>query len=326
MQNKIYYLETNALYSLTNCLDMIAERTNAHTSLFAIQEIVTQISEENFFKRRQLLQKLFASKLKVLWYLPNEMVMAAYGKDISTLEQIRREKEMWCGLAKLICRSDSYVKYKEESFNQYDIDVEALRIEEDEYDTMVALKMQGAVAEQTQALKERRKKEREIRLKYHVKSLLELPTDQKIEGLEYTTIDLEHLMRYADDSDAPKTVEYTPEEKLLLEKELEFLALDYNEEDLDALMQSYDRTRTTAYILGIHVYWASRILWGKIPKRNDTVDLNHLLYLENEHYVIVSDDKIFENTTMAQMRIKTGELRAMCEQSNTRDSLKENAT
>ncbi len=53
MDNKIYYLETNALYALCNYFsEIIASGINVSTSLFALKEIVDGIEEENFQNSR----------------------------------------------------------------------------------------------------------------------------------------------------------------------------------------------------------------------------------------------------------------------------------
>lgn len=45
---------------------------------------------------------------------------------------------------------------------------------------------------------------------------------------------------------------------------------------------------------------------------NDAFDIMHLLYLRDENYLIVSNDKIFDNIVMRGMCIKNDEFLKIC--------------
>lgn len=308
---KIYYLETNALYSLANYLGVIAEKVEAHTSLFAIQEIISQIDEDNYYKRKSVLSKLRSSNLKIMPHLPKEMVMLAFGLNISELDQIKYEKSLLWNQVMLVCSSSSYDEYCKKAKKMYDFDAKDSKEIEDAYDKNVTTGMQEEIYKDIQKIKTRRKKEKEICQKYGVKSLSELPPNPHIEGVEYVTIDVDRL--FLDEENVPEKGEDIRDIKELAQKILHHLEIACDEVELDALVRNRNKERLTAFMLGNLSYRFSEIFSGKTLKRNDAVDLCHLIYLENENYVIVSDDKIFESCTMPQMRIKTTALKALCE-------------
>lgn len=305
--DKVYYLETNALYSLVNYFDLIAEKLEAYTSFYAIEEIVSQISEDNYYKRKGILTKLQDSKLKIMPYLPSELVMAAFGKDISKIDRLLKDKFYIWERVKLIIKSDSFEKYKEEVLKLYSIDVVAEKGNEDKHDTDITERMKEEVYKETKKIMERKKKDKQICKKYGVQSLSQLPNDEKIEGVEYFEIDINKVIE--SEEDAFESKEGTRLERQLLISVLDSLELFYEESDIDELLVHRKKEKLVAFLLGSIAYEFTEVYNGKIPKRNDTIDIWHLIYLENENYVIVSDDKIFDNIAISTMRIKVDALK-----------------
>ena len=277
MAKKIYYLETNALYSLANYLGVIAEKVEAHTSLFAIQEIVSQIDEENYCKRKSVLSKLCSSNLKIMFHLPKEMAMRAFRLDISELDQIKHEKSLLWNQAMLVCSSSSYDEYCEKAKKMYDFDVKDSKEIEDAYDKNATAGMQEEIYKEIQKIKARRRKEKEICQKYGVKSLSELPPSPPIEGVEYVTIDVDQLL--LDEENVPEREENIRDIKELSQRILHHLGIACDEVELDKLVRNRSKERLAAFMLGNLSYCFSEIFGGKTPKRNDAIDLCHLIYL-----------------------------------------------
>ena len=308
--DKIYYLETNALYSLVNYFDLVTKKVEAHTSLLAMEEIVSQISEEDYYQRKSILTKLIASKLKIMPYSPKEMIMAAFGIDISHLDKILEEKKYLYEKIKLITRCESYEKYKEQVLKLYNIDITEEKRIEDQYDLETTERLKEEVYKEIKIVKERRKKEKEICKKYGVQRLSELLNHKKIEGVEYFEIDVNKVFGF--NNATLECGEDARRERMLLTGILDSLKIEYSEEDVNDLIIKREKEKLCAFLLGSSFYQFTEIYHGKTPKRNDWVDIIHLIYLENENYVIVSDDKIYNDVTMETMRVNLQEFIKLC--------------
>lgn len=102
------------------------------------------------------------------------------------------------------------------------------------------------------------------------------------------------------------TQDYT-QEKLLLVGLLKFLKLSYTNTDIEEILENYDKKQFVAFLLGANIYEYTRANSNKKRKFNDIIDIQHLLYLKDENYIIVSNDKIFDDISLNKMRIKTAE-------------------
>ena len=99
------------------------------------------------------------------------------------------------------------------------------------------------------------------------------------------------------------------EEVSLLRGVLGSLSIAYEEQDIVNAMRKRDKSALVAVLLGNHLYGASKGFEfdRKLAGRNDVNDLMHLFYLRDENFIIVSDDKIFDNSTLKNMRMKVNE-------------------
>ena len=90
---KTYYMETNALYVLSNHFNAIANSNmKVATSIFALQEIVDGVDAGSFHRRKVLLSKLCSSSVTIYPYLPKECITTAFHLDVSARPQILDEK------------------------------------------------------------------------------------------------------------------------------------------------------------------------------------------------------------------------------------------
>lgn len=299
---KIYYLETNVLYSLVNSLNIIAENVEAHTSLFALEEIVSGICEDNFTKRKKVLTKIINSKLKIMPYMPQEMLLAAFGKDISELNKIILEKKYLWVRTKAIISSDSYEQYYKKIIDLYKISVREEEKENTECDFKIIEKMIEIIRKCTKELNVKKKEDKKICKEYEVERLIELPQDRKIEGVNYFEIDT--IRAFGLDEENPDSKEDSQMERRMLVDILNSMNLIYEEKDIEELVRNRKKEKLYAFLLGsllYSFYWSNE---GRVPKRNDTMDICHLVYLENKNYIIVSNDKIYEKILLPNMTIK----------------------
>ena len=281
---KTYYMETNALYSLSKHFDNIANSNiKVATSLFALQEIVDGIEEDSFHKRKILLNKLCSSSVLIYPYLPKECITTAFHLDISGLPQIIEEKAILLEQVKLICSSNVFDEYSTKLADKLGIDVLAVKESNDQREQ-----------ENKCIISEKIESDR-----IYIKKLRQ----KQAKNPSYTQID--PMKAFSLDEDMPNIDLYSDEAKLL-RGILDSLLILYDEQDiLDAMLQK-NKDALVAFLLGYRLYGGAKALEmdRKLAGRNDINDLLHLLYLRNRDSVIVSDDNIFNISSMKDMRIK----------------------
>ena len=280
MIQKKYYLETNALYSLVNNIDTFVHVLDAATSLYALEEIVTGIDERQYHKRKVLLNKIVKSKLKIYPYFPEECLAISFGLDISQLESVKIKKENLLEKVNLIISNEDYSMYAKKIEGNLGIDLLTEKKLDDENNKDIIIQLNQFVKKNNIRIKEKKKiKPRKKRINL-----------QKVFGIENT---------------------YSIEKQILI-MFLQKYGIDYEDSDIEDLIQKYDGNQLVAFILGVSLYMWDRSYNMKLVKRNDHLDLLHLLYLKGNNYVIVSNDKIFNNISFKDMRIKSNDFLKLC--------------
>lgn len=273
--DKKYYLETNALYSLINKVELFVDKCEVATSLYAYEELVDGIDEQKYHRRKVILNKLKESKLKIYPYLPIECIAISYGLDISQIPIVKRKKELLWTKVQLAISSDNYADYAERLKKIMGTEVEVEKAENDKYEEEVKEQINRLIQENHTNLKSlRESQERE-------------PT--------YYQINVNEM--FVEDEPTHEI------EKGMLIRFLDECKIEYGEKDIKEIIKRYDGRQLVAFILGEQFYMWDRSNNMKLSGRNDLFDLTHLLYLKDENYVIVSDDKIFQHTTLSSMRI-----------------------
>ncbi|MFC6330990.1 hypothetical protein ACFP56_00010 [Paenibacillus septentrionalis] len=274
---KRYYLETNVLYSLVNKIHLFVGNVDVTTSLLAYQEIIWGINEEQYHKRRTLLLKLKSSGLKLYPYLPIECISIAFQVDISNLPIVIEEKKLLWEQVNLVISCDNYQQYAQKLSELYDIDVENVKhyMSERKY-------VNQNIATSTI-------RENHINLKRIEEERVRCP--------EYYNVSIEDLVH-----DPEKEPNRMIEREMLVEV-LKVCNINFKESELKNAMLKYDGKQLVAYILGRNFYYWHRSRKMMPAGKNDSIDLEHLLYLRDEDFVIVSDDRLFSYSTMKPMRI-----------------------
>lgn len=285
---KKYYLETNALYALINKVEQFVDNCEVATSLFAFEELVEGIDEQQYHKRKVILNKLKESRLKIYPYLPMECIAISYGLDISQLPIVKRKKELLWTKVKLAISSDNYADYAERLKEIVGTEVEVEKAENDKYE------------EETKEQLNRFIKESHINLKSIRERQEKEPT--------YYQIDVNEMFM----EDEPL---YEMEKGMLI-RFLDECKIEYEEKDIEEIIKRYDGRQLVAFILGEQFYMLDRSYNMKLSGKNDLFDLTHLLYLKDENYVIVSDDKIFDKIMLPCMRVTCNEFLDLYKEKN----------
>lgn len=272
-----YYLETNAIYSLINKIDLLVDSVDAATSLYAYEELINGINEQQYHRRKVLITKLNESKLKIYPYLPIECIAIAFELDITSLPIIQEKKKLLLKKVNLVISSDDYSIYEKRLREIKGIDaLEEKKIIDENEGIMV-------------------NKLREV-IKQNHSEIKNLKKQQKIKP-EYHEMDFTKALGLVDEK---PNYEY---ERQILIQMLKECKISYDDTDIEEIVQRYDGRKLVAFILGKITYMFHRSYHMKPAGNNDISDLIHLLYLNDENYIIVSNDKIFANATLAKMRI-----------------------
>ena len=280
---------------MANHFDEInASGLNVNTSLFALCEIINGIDGTNYHQRKVLLSKIKKANLKIFPYTPRECIALAFHLDINTFSSIQEEKrDLWRRI-EAVSQCDSFDDYAEFMQSNYHTDVRSEKNSDDRYEAAMKTALSNTIVADRQ-------------------HILDLKTKQQ-ESPEYYHVQVEDILKYCDKE---ASVDLNSDEGRLLTGLLDNLKLTYAQEDVERLLKERDRSALVSAILGIQMYSGakafefSRTLSG----RNDPFDLMHLLYLRNENYLIVSDDKIFDYVTMVSMRIKNEAFLKLCRDS-----------
>ncbi|WP_101696209.1 hypothetical protein [Clostridium minihomine] len=273
-----YYLETNALYSLINKIDLFVDSSDVSTSLFAFEELIDGIDSENYHKRKVMLSKLKASKLKIYPYLPMECIAISFGLDISGLPIVQEKKILLWKKVNLVISSNDYITFVNELKEKENIDFQKEKEAIDKHETVVAKNLKELISQKSNEL--------------------DAIKQRQIIEPEYYNINIEDIFLEPNEK---LTYEH---EKLLLTQLLNLCGISYESSDIDKVVHDYDGRQLVAFILGQSAYTWNRSHHKRSTEYNDIPDLSHLLYLKDENYVIVSNDKIYDNATLAQMRMK----------------------
>lgn len=283
----IYYLETNALYSLSNHFnDIVDSEINAETSMFALQEIVDGIDEKTFCKRKVLLDKVYISEIEIYPCLPKECIANAFKFDVLGFPNISEEKVLLQKQIDFIRNTSSFDEYQDKLKIELGIDSVKIKVSNDEREQQYKRTISKCIEVERMHIKKIKKEQEEN------------PT--------YVQIDINKAFGLGK---SESDIDTSSDEATLLRSVLDSLFITYEEQDIINAMIQRDKSALVAFLLGNQMYGASKSLEidKKLAGRNDVNDLMHLFYLRNENYTIVSDDKIFETSTMMDMRIKINE-------------------
>ena len=280
---KKYYLETNALYSLVNHMHLFVDRAEVFTSLFTYDELISGIDPAQYHRRKVLISKINESGLKIYPYLPIECITISFGLDISRCPIIMEKKMSLWERVNLVITSNDYSDY------------------------INKLKNKGMDLNEKQTVNEYERANAKVLNTVFKDNYSELKVIKERCRLkpEYYKIKVEDLLF---DSNLKQNYEH---EREILTQVLNACSINYDDADLENAVRKYDGRQLVAFIIGEMLYLWNRSYYLKQAGINDVADLEHLLYLKDRNYVIVSNDKIFGHSAMTQMRISNDDFLAM---------------
>lgn len=255
----MYYLDTVTIRKLSKELPQL--KHNCFTSALSIFELISGISEKEFYIRKQVLKNLFDSQVPIIWELPE--AMKAYAFPIIEIKESRV-----LGLKKIcfeLLRSESLETlilntrneiYNVSFFNQLDGIYSRGFIESTIKGNDTLKKIYNAEREKNGELFENFSKN-------FVKSL---QSNEEMNNF----ITLQAIASYLSDFASKSNDIVTQEE----------------------LVKSYNNGINT-FIKAFSLFTAQKSAELGNPAKNDFVDLHHLLYLgNNPNYYIITDDKM----------------------------------
>ncbi len=256
-----YYLETNSLRQVTSILDIESLINSSFSSILSIIEIASGIKDESSFNlRKPILAKILNSKLRICTNLSETLYCNAFGFNLNDDEianGIRR-------VLSLIISSDSYSKFISWIKNLPDYQFYNFILQYDKSGSTVFIK---SFADATMIAKNKKDKKRLLSEYYE-----RWEKTQKVFPSNFFDDLLHHF----------STKLYTNKNEINKNDERSQLEI----------MNSYDHSIDLFIILASY-YSDQRISFGNTPGKNDYFDLNHLLYIDTNDKVIVTNDKLF---------------------------------
>ena len=226
---------------------------------------------------------MMLSSVTIYPYLPKECITTAFHLDVSARPQILDEKAALLEQIKLIRSSESFSVYCDRSANELGIDVIAARKSDDQ----------------------REQENKRIISKEIESDRIYIRKLRKEQAEHPSYIQIDPIKAFSLHTDVPDINLHSDEAKLL-QSVLDSLLITYEEQDLRDIMLQKDPDALVAFFLGCQLYGGAKALEldRKLAGHNDVNDLIHLLYLRNRDSLIVSEDTIFDISSMGDMRIK----------------------
>lgn len=261
----IYYLDTNALYSIRRIQkDKIS---SCYTSIMAIMELVSGIDERNFGKRKAILSMVKSFKLTIDYAFPEEIIANSF--DIfDEYEFIEQRDKPLLALVDAVIAADNFNAYHLGSVYNAEFGHEYFK----HLDQNLSKNFTDASVRGIKQIKQFQREPsleniiwiNDVKFDLNTEEGLKMafPLFSKSATLEAMCHLLVKLCR------APVTIE--------------------------EVFHSYNHL-TDIYLEVFSRYSEDQALNAKYPSKNDAQDLMHLLYLKNDYKkYMVSDDKIFE--------------------------------
>lgn len=279
-----YYIETNGLYSINKIRTDILKIS--FTSAFSVLELVSNISEVNFLKRRNILDKVIKSNLMIDWQFPQKLLVDSYD-FFKEFEFVDHRKTHLQNLLEVILNSNDYSEFIKQNarlthgyefFNKMDSDFGT-----------------GFINASKDGI---------LKLTHAMQNSSDVP-DLEFRGKKYNLSTYTGLGEFLFTQDAVNN-SYTilSLAKMLLGSSKN--VLEQNEINEQLIYKSYN-SYTDVFVECFSKFCAKKFVRRELPASNDFADFTHLLYLRNMYeWSIISDDKIYND--MVIKRLSTSEV------------------
>ena len=260
-----YYLETNALYSIEKIRKVGVN--NCYTSIYSLFELVSGINENNFQKRKHILDKIRNSKIDIDYDMPEKIIFDSF--DVSQNFEFHENRvESLNRQITEILKIGTYQEFVNSDIqNSINYDIKYFNSLDDLWNRGFT----NAIVNGNQRIKRILEKENKG-----------FVMDNKIFELKDTK-DLTHLLAY--EPALSKSISIIAFTGYLKKR-----GIGKTEEEI---YNSYNGL-IDYYIQGLSDYNDDKMIRFEIPAKNDFSDLTHLLYLRNnKNSAIVTNDRIF---------------------------------
>lgn len=256
----MYYLETNALVNIIDRLGEINSVGKCYSSILTLLEILKNTTETNFQQKKRVICRIVESPLPIDYDIPIEKIQNAFG--VGNIK--KRYKDRFIPLLELIIKCDTlgeifdYLSVNSTSFTEingiFSVYENALNsfFSEEKYEEYMPKLTKKMI----------NKRIAEENIQFTREFLEQTNWDKILTGVFFH---------------AGLIAECFPEN--LASSSLPLIISRYD--------WSLDR-----YFCAFLYYFRKRILFREQNKRNDLVDLQHFLYLQNETCKIVTSDKM----------------------------------
>jgi hypothetical protein len=261
-----YYFETNALYSIGKIQKKYID--SIYTSILSLYELVSGIRNDNFTKRKNILNNILNSSITIEWDMPEKIIFDSFGVTKDYEYEEHRVEPLKIIINKIQC-SDSF-----EIFSQ-SMECNSKTINFNYFKELDKLWSKGFI-------------DRTIKGNQRIK-------DNIIRNNNSFTINnIEYNIR------KNKDLESFYKREKLLNQSITIFALStmvkengITESD-EVIYKSYNGL-IDIYIEVFSFFCANKMILHETPATNDFADLTHLIYLKNNaDYKIVSNDNIFD--------------------------------
>ncbi|MCO6500276.1 MAG: hypothetical protein J5I47_07870 [Vicingus serpentipes] len=249
---KKYYLETNALISLSRYLKDDRVTDNCYTSSYVLFELIASITVNNFRNKRGPLKQTMESNITMVWDLPQVIVGKMFGILVEVIQL--RELEQ---IVDIICKSESF-----EEANQI-IEEEGLEL----------------TLEKVKAIKEKWNSNFIETTKEGIDEIQDILAQEKKDGVKLSESTLKAI-----------------EQNKMINASCTLMAhaLKLEKDTGHSHKEMYEAYKGDkwVYVAASSEYYITKSIRQENAKRNDVLDLGHLLYLERDQ-AIVSNDGIY---------------------------------
>lgn len=269
MLNLSFYIETSSLRKLSNKLANEKIIQSSHTSILALVEILASVSNENFYKVKTLFENIKKFKLRIDIRFPEKIIAESFD-----LEFKEERLDSAFALLDLIIESISYSDFLDKEINanlEFDLlffqnlDKNWGEIKPTTERENIAIIEEGYTKRNEADLQIFEKTELELSFK----NFFELWNTDKYKALNYSSTLLALCINIAKSMN------------------------DKSDSTLESLYSSYNNDIDHFLIL-FSYYDILKKSKKEFYKRNDTIDLYHLLYMppQNSNIKMVSSDKL----------------------------------
>lgn len=270
-----FYLETSSLRRLSSYLKLEKIKLFCFTSSLALIELLSGITENNFITRRNIISNILASRIKIDWAFPEEIISSGF--PVLKGEETRLLSLKY--LLEIILISTEYQEFIELcTKNNIRYDYNYFK----KFDIFGSKRFIESTIEGNIKIKECLEESNPIDLKISEDDSDNIKEDfWKVFKAKYNNINISATLLSLSRGYAQKIVD-----------RCEGLNISDVEHDL---YNSYNG-KIDYYIEAFSFYSLEKISKYEQPARNDFQDLAHFLYLRNIiNVAMVSDDKLIEN-------------------------------